>query len=92
MWWAIVFTILSCFSADSCLSLPLNADVTLHSSPRTSSLALEDSSDFSQWLGYGSCCKICRKSQACGDSCIPWHKTCHKGPGCACQREVSNGG
>jgi uncharacterized protein YraI len=32
-----------------------------------------------------SCCKVCRSSQACGDSCISWGKVCHKGPGCACQ-------
>lgn len=30
------------------------------------------------------CCKICRKGKACGDSCISKSKTCHKGPGCAC--------
>lgn len=30
------------------------------------------------------CCKICRKGKACGDSCISRSKTCHKGPGCAC--------
>jgi hypothetical protein len=34
---------------------------------------------------YSGCCKICRNSKACGDSCISWGKTCHKGPGCACQ-------
>lgn len=31
-----------------------------------------------------ACCKICRKGKACGDSCIARYKTCHKGPGCAC--------
>lgn len=30
------------------------------------------------------CCKTCRKGKACGDSCIADEKTCHKGPGCAC--------
>ena len=30
------------------------------------------------------CCKICRKGCACGNSCISCNKTCHKGPGCAC--------
>ena len=30
------------------------------------------------------CCKICRKSKACGDSCISREKACWKGPGCAC--------
>lgn len=30
------------------------------------------------------CCKVCRAGQACGDSCISRSKTCHVGPGCAC--------
>lgn len=30
------------------------------------------------------CCKRCSKGKACGDSCIARDKTCHKGPGCAC--------
>ena len=29
------------------------------------------------------CCKICRNSQPCGNSCISWKYTCHKPPGCA---------
>ncbi len=32
-----------------------------------------------------SCCRVCTDSQACGDSCISWDKTCHQPPGCACQ-------
>lgn len=31
-----------------------------------------------------SCCKICRKGKACGNSCISRRYTCHKGRGCAC--------
>lgn len=31
-----------------------------------------------------SCCKHCRNSQPCGNSCISWDKTCHQPPGCAC--------
>lgn len=31
-----------------------------------------------------TCCKICSKGKACGDSCIARNKTCRKGPGCAC--------
>lgn len=31
-----------------------------------------------------TCCKICRKGKACGNSCIARNKTCRKGPGCAC--------
>ena len=34
-----------------------------------------------------SCCKLCRKGKACGDSCISKSKTCRKGPGCACDAE-----
>jgi hypothetical protein len=36
-------------------------------------------------LPPGSCCKICRASKACGDSCISRAKVCTKGAGCACQ-------
>ena len=31
-----------------------------------------------------SCCKVCRKGKACGNSCININYTCHKPPGCAC--------
>ena len=31
-----------------------------------------------------SCCKICEKGKACGDSCINQSYTCTKSPGCAC--------
>ena len=31
-----------------------------------------------------SCCKICRKGKACGNSCISRRYTCRKPPGCAC--------
>jgi hypothetical protein len=31
-----------------------------------------------------TCCKICSKGKACGDSCIARNETCHKGVGCAC--------
>lgn len=31
-----------------------------------------------------TCCKVCTTGKACGDSCIARNKTCHKGPGCAC--------
>lgn len=30
------------------------------------------------------CCKICTKGKACGNTCIARWKTCHVGPGCAC--------
>ena len=31
-----------------------------------------------------TCCKVCSKGKACGDSCISRSYTCHKPPGCAC--------
>jgi len=31
-----------------------------------------------------ACCKICTTGKACGDTCISRSKTCHVGPGCAC--------
>lgn len=31
-----------------------------------------------------SCCKICRKGCACGNTCISCQYTCHQPPGCAC--------
>lgn len=31
-----------------------------------------------------TCCKICRKGKACGNSCIRMTYTCRKKPGCAC--------
>ena len=31
-----------------------------------------------------ACCKVCRKGQACGNSCISRRHTCIKSPGCAC--------
>lgn len=37
-----------------------------------------------QACAAGGCCKVCRSSKACGDSCISKHKTCSKGKGCAC--------
>ncbi len=30
------------------------------------------------------CCKHCTVGKACGDTCIARDKTCHVGPGCAC--------
>ncbi len=33
-----------------------------------------------------NCCKVCSKGKACGNSCISRSYTCHKPPGCACNR------
>jgi hypothetical protein len=32
----------------------------------------------------GTCCKVCHKGKACGDTCIAVDKVCHKTGGCAC--------
>lgn len=34
-----------------------------------------------------ACCKVCTTGKACGNSCISRSYTCHKAPGCACNRE-----
>jgi beta-lactamase superfamily II metal-dependent hydrolase len=31
-----------------------------------------------------TCCKVCTRGMACGDSCISQSYTCHQPPGCAC--------
>jgi len=31
-----------------------------------------------------ACCKVCTTGKACGNTCIAAYKTCHVGPGCAC--------
>jgi hypothetical protein len=31
-----------------------------------------------------ACCKVCSVGKACGNTCISRDKTCHVGPGCAC--------
>ena len=33
-----------------------------------------------------SCCEVCRKGKACGDTCIARERTCRKPPGWACDR------
>ena len=32
----------------------------------------------------GTCCKKCKDSKPCGDSCIARNQTCHTIGGCAC--------
>ena len=34
-----------------------------------------------------ACCKVCRKGEACGNSCIRRSYTCRKPPGCACDAQ-----
>lgn len=35
-------------------------------------------------VAAGTCCKICTKGKACGDTCIAANKKCHQPKGCAC--------
>ncbi len=36
-----------------------------------------------------TCCRICRRGKACGNSCIARNLTCHQPRGCACNGEDS---
>lgn len=38
--------------------------------------------------GPSSCCKVCKDSKPCGDSCIARSQTCHQSGGCACSGAV----
>lgn len=33
---------------------------------------------------HASCCRICRRGYACGNSCISRDRRCHQPTGCAC--------
>ena len=55
----------------------------IHPRPPSSS-SITDSAITSTEAALRTCCKICRKGKACGDSCIARDKDCHKPPGCAC--------
>ena len=39
-----------------------------------------------------NCCKICKESKACGDSCIARNQNCTKVGGCACNGVGPDGG
>jgi hypothetical protein len=34
-----------------------------------------------------TCCKVCRKGKACGNTCIRRDYDCHVGRGCACNSD-----
>jgi len=48
----------------------------------TNSEVMKEKSEIKREIS--SCCKICRKGKACGDSCISRSYTCTKPSGCAC--------
>lgn len=63
------------------------ADTGSSSASGASSYQYDHSSvtdDSSSYDDSGSCCKVCSKGKACGDSCISRSYTCHRAPGCAC--------
>jgi|GEM_PF-3332150 len=41
-------------------------------------------SGYDMLLVSATCCKVCRKGKACGNSCISRSYSCSKPPGCAC--------
>jgi hypothetical protein len=47
-------------------------------------LATSVSTDAAPLAADGRCCKVCTAGKACGNTCIAAYKTCHVGPGCAC--------
>lgn len=71
-------------------------ELNLHSTPdkyftkqAKKQKSIEDKEiDFSRSLS--SCCKVCQKGKACGNSCISRAKACHKPKGCACDGTQSN--
>lgn len=75
-----------------CLALPAFAsepvDASLvwlnHEDVRSVQDRLLDLPGPTEFLIQASCCKVCSKGKACGDSCISRDKQCRKGLGCAC--------
>jgi len=55
---------------------------SVHSEP-VSTITLRPD-PFSHRAFAASCCKVCSKGKACGDSCIARDRICHLPPGCAC--------
>lgn len=35
-------------------------------------------------LCAGTCCRVCHKGKACGNTCIAANRVCHTAGGCAC--------
>jgi hypothetical protein len=42
------------------------------------------STSYATCTSRSTCCKVCDKGKACGNSCISRRYVCHKGHGCAC--------
>lgn len=66
----------------ACWSDPINQEDVV--APSIEEVSLEA-------LG-GACCKVCTLGKACGDACIADDRTCHVGPGCACNASMNSGG
>ncbi|MCB9030790.1 MAG: hypothetical protein H6619_07030 [Deltaproteobacteria bacterium] len=58
--------------------------ITILICANTYSQDLPDEFLYDVTLMASGCCKVCKTTKACGDSCIIKTYTCHKGSGCAC--------
>lgn len=75
-----------------CLALPAFANEPVEAFPGgltdedvlTAHQRLLDMAGPGEILMHASCCKVCSKGKACGDSCISRDRQCTKGGGCAC--------
>jgi len=69
-------------------SLPSNPmkDSTIHSEFKSTNyrLLLSFLDKAEPKVLHASCCRVCRKGKACGDSCISRSHKCQQPPGCAC--------
>lgn len=89
---AIVIVTLSLFSnllahsggtnSSGCHTNKKTGDYHCHKSKvQTNSYKVKKTTDSSK---VTSCCKICKKGKACGNSCISRSYNCTKSKGCAC--------
>lgn len=75
-----------------CLALPALANEPVDAFPGgvsdeavlTARQRLLDAAGPQEILLHASCCKVCSKGKACGDSCISQDRQCTRGGGCAC--------
>lgn len=70
--------------AQPMVSAPVQAGVDAGVSTSRSVVSAGDGVDGMRRPVAASCCRVCRKGKACGNSCIARWKTCHQPPGCAC--------
>jgi hypothetical protein len=85
----VLFALSPLANANPSKNLNFNADDCAQSLEKDNSEAVQTQTNQRVTEFYNItqtyCCKVCKKGQACGNSCISWDKTCHQPPGCACQ-------